>query len=337
MSIVGQLSPVPRQMAFSGGVFAPGAKLYQYQAGTSSNLPTYSDGALTIANANPLVASASGLFGPIFMLFAQSYRFLLTTSAGVTIWDQDNVLGYPFATGKVTTAQGVQNNLEIDIGVSLLVCNNASDLTIGGIAMTGAANSPLDGQFLAIVSKGGGNVLLVPESGGSTTFYRFTNMVTSGNTYLAAGKGVAIYQYDLSSLRWRLVAHDQGNWIAQNFSAGDFTAATGNWTVSLGDVVDNKFYLRGRQLFVTTTLQTTTISATPASLSQAIPGGYSANGAVNAVWGLAVANPSGTYAAVQMSVAGSAISYFPTIAGTGTWGTTTDTTALKATHSFLVT
>lgn len=42
-------------------------------------------------NANPVVADAGGLFGPIY-LGASSYKFTLTTSAGVSVWSQDNVV-----------------------------------------------------------------------------------------------------------------------------------------------------------------------------------------------------------------------------------------------------
>ena len=63
----------------SNGDPLSGAKLYFYQSGTTTALDTYSDTALTTANANPVVADAAGRFGDIF-LQAQDYNCLLYTS-----------------------------------------------------------------------------------------------------------------------------------------------------------------------------------------------------------------------------------------------------------------
>lgn len=74
------------------GVVAPGAKLNTYVGGSPSTpLATYSDSALTTPNANPVVASSGGLFGPIYLTPGTSYKFALTDSAGVAIWTQDTV------------------------------------------------------------------------------------------------------------------------------------------------------------------------------------------------------------------------------------------------------
>src|SRR5688500_13406803 len=85
------LVPIPRFQAFDDdGVPLSGGKLYAYEAGTSTPLDTYSDAALTTPNANPVVADAGGLFGPIY-LGADAYKLVLTDSAGVTVWSQDTV------------------------------------------------------------------------------------------------------------------------------------------------------------------------------------------------------------------------------------------------------
>ena len=74
------------------GLPLAGAKLLTYQTGTSTPKATYSDSGLTIANANPVVADAGGLFGEIF-LDAGDYRFVLTDANDVTIWTSDPVAG----------------------------------------------------------------------------------------------------------------------------------------------------------------------------------------------------------------------------------------------------
>lgn len=67
-----------------------GARAEHYESGTSTPLDTYSDDALSIDNANPVVADSAGRFGDIF-LKDQDYKVVLKSSAGVTIWTADPV------------------------------------------------------------------------------------------------------------------------------------------------------------------------------------------------------------------------------------------------------
>ena len=80
----------------------PSAKIFSYVAGSSSSKQnTYSDSTLATANANPLSAAASGLFGPIFLDPALAYHFIVGASTetdpptGTAIIDQDNVVTAP--------------------------------------------------------------------------------------------------------------------------------------------------------------------------------------------------------------------------------------------------
>lgn len=73
----------------SAGAPLSGAKLYFYTAGTTTPLNTYSDSALTIPNSNPVVADANGRFPDIY-LSQTSYKYILKTSADVTLITQDN-------------------------------------------------------------------------------------------------------------------------------------------------------------------------------------------------------------------------------------------------------
>src|SRR6266516_695630 len=86
---------VPRERVVdANGLPIAGAKLTFYAAGTVNLLDTYSDVALTVPNANPVVATAGGLFGPIY-LKPVAYYVKLTTSADVLVWDQDNYIPSP--------------------------------------------------------------------------------------------------------------------------------------------------------------------------------------------------------------------------------------------------
>src|SRR5687767_13035997 len=84
-----------------------GGLLYTYVAGTTTPQTTYSDPDLTVANPNPCVLNAGGRpsnAGTEYSLFLQSasYKFVLKTSAGVTVWERDNI-----------SPEGIQRDLEI--------------------------------------------------------------------------------------------------------------------------------------------------------------------------------------------------------------------------------
>ncbi|HBO7660881.1 TPA: hypothetical protein L5A12_006562, partial [Pseudomonas aeruginosa] len=62
-----------------------GGRVYHYYAGTNTPKDTYQDSGQTIPNTNPIVLDARGeasIYG------SGPYRQVLTTSSGVTIWDQ---------------------------------------------------------------------------------------------------------------------------------------------------------------------------------------------------------------------------------------------------------
>lgn len=105
------------------GVVAPGAKLNAFVAGSlTTRLATYSDVALTVPNANPVVASAGGLFGPIYLTPGVSYQLALTDSADVAIWTQDNV--------------AVPGTLAAGTGISLATVAGVTTITATGAIVT---------------------------------------------------------------------------------------------------------------------------------------------------------------------------------------------------------
>jgi hypothetical protein len=82
-----------RQQVFDdAGNPSSGALLDFYETGTSTPKATYSDAALTVANANPVVADSAGRFGDIF-LDTGDYKARLRTSAGTVVWTADPVQG----------------------------------------------------------------------------------------------------------------------------------------------------------------------------------------------------------------------------------------------------
>jgi len=75
----------------SSGDPISGAKYNFYVAGTSTRQDTYSDSALSSANANPVVADGNGLFGAIYLDPTKTYKCVLTDANDNTIESRDNV------------------------------------------------------------------------------------------------------------------------------------------------------------------------------------------------------------------------------------------------------
>lgn len=86
------LFTLPKQIPLSEGAILPGAKLYFYQTTTTTPQNTYQDNARTTPHANPVVADANGVFAAIYLdPTLPDYRVTLTTSADVTVYQQDGV------------------------------------------------------------------------------------------------------------------------------------------------------------------------------------------------------------------------------------------------------
>jgi hypothetical protein len=66
-----------------------GAKLFFYDFGTTNAKTTYSDFALSVANADPVVADADGLFGNIYLDIQASVT--LKTSNDVIIFGPEKI------------------------------------------------------------------------------------------------------------------------------------------------------------------------------------------------------------------------------------------------------
>src|SRR3990172_3538604 len=101
---------VPPQFFTNTGAVAASHKLFTYEAGTTTKLATYSDQALTVANANPIVLDSAGR-ATIF-LSAASYKFTLAPSTDTdpptaAIWTRDNVSALAaFEAGDITGTAG---------------------------------------------------------------------------------------------------------------------------------------------------------------------------------------------------------------------------------------
>tara|TARA_R110002110_G_scaffold82712_2_gene215076 strand:- start:5298 stop:6488 length:1191 start_codon:yes stop_codon:yes gene_type:complete len=87
-----QLFIEPKARAFTNtGAVGEGFKYYFYTTGTTTPITTYSDSALSVANANPVVADANGRFGEIWISSLSTTKVVLTDADDVTIETVDPV------------------------------------------------------------------------------------------------------------------------------------------------------------------------------------------------------------------------------------------------------
>jgi hypothetical protein len=93
--MAGTLTPTPFQTVLDDtGVAVSGALIYTYTAGTTTAAATYTTSALSVANANPIVADSAGRY-VAYLAAGANMKFVYKTAAGATIRTQDNVLSVP--------------------------------------------------------------------------------------------------------------------------------------------------------------------------------------------------------------------------------------------------
>lgn len=69
-----------------------GGLLYTYEAGTTTPQATYTDSNGNVANSNPIVLDAAGRVPyQVWLTDGASYKFILKTSLGVTVWTEDDL------------------------------------------------------------------------------------------------------------------------------------------------------------------------------------------------------------------------------------------------------
>lgn len=122
-----------------------GGKIYSYAAGTSTPLATYTDQGEGTPNANPVILDANGEAN--IWLGSSSYKFIVKTSADVTLRTTDNV-AY-IANGDITTgkiADGAVTTAKLAAGA--VTQAKLADKTIETQALTGLPSSAISATAL---------------------------------------------------------------------------------------------------------------------------------------------------------------------------------------------
>ncbi len=98
------LQPVNRAVDATGAPIS-GAQLQFYETGTTTPASVYADSGLTTPLSNPVIADSGGLFVPIFLDPAVTYRAQLLSATGTLISDMDPINApASIAAGEVTAA-----------------------------------------------------------------------------------------------------------------------------------------------------------------------------------------------------------------------------------------
>jgi hypothetical protein len=195
---------------------------------------------------------------------------------------------------------GTVNDYDPGLGTKsgvVRLANLASAQTITGL------KAGADGQVIVFTNPTVNVVSFPHQSGSSAAANGFFNMVTSGPTPITQS-GNLVVQYDGAIARWRLIAHEQGNWITSAYAAGNFTVNGGtSWTVDSGDITALSYRLRGRAVTVQFYVMTTSVAGTPAAL-QITNGAWGGFTAVRDTLAAAAGNDNATGLALGFCQAG---------------------------------
>lgn len=115
-----------------------GGKLYTYSTGTTTPKTTYSDAAMGVANANPVILDSRG---EALVYGSGEFRFVLKDSDDVTVWTVDNILA-----GDVVGASSGKFWLVAASGACAVQANSSSNEVLE-VVISEATNPPGASQY----------------------------------------------------------------------------------------------------------------------------------------------------------------------------------------------
>lgn len=125
---------VGAQFFDNNGVPLTGGKIYSYAAGTTTPLATYTSSSGGTAHTNPIVLDAGGRVpnGGEIWIALQLYKFVLKTSADITIATYDNVGSSFNATAIIANFTGNGSTVAFTLA-SAPAGENATNVYINGV------------------------------------------------------------------------------------------------------------------------------------------------------------------------------------------------------------
>jgi len=171
------LSPVGNAQQFFDNTGLPlnGGLIYTYQAGSTTPLATYTDINGTTANSNPIVLDSSGrLPNEVWLTYGFNYKFVVKTSAAVTLGTYDNLYG-------IIGVAGTPSGTTIPTGMIMLWYGSIGSVPVGWYLCDGSNGTPdLRDRFVM----GAGSTYSVGSTGGSAT-HTITSSEMPSHTHVA--------------------------------------------------------------------------------------------------------------------------------------------------------
>lgn len=257
---------------------------------------------------------------------AQAYRF---SRVDPTKFEQTTAdffgVGATETTTLGTTASGLQI-ADIMTGLTSGAGGLLGDATVN-LTAKGWDTSASVGHHEAIMFLAG-----LPSSGQARAKFQVTAIGGTGtatfelNSHVSGGPPTATFNTGINE---RSRTTPMGEWITPAYSGSNFTASTGTWTVDSGDVTTYAYTLVGKTMTVMFVINTTDVSAAPAQLLIAIPGGFTAAKATRTPTNVIDAGAAAAVGFAIVQAGGTTINCVSNAAGGG-W----TTTALDNTHVF---
>jgi hypothetical protein len=175
------LSPVGNGQQFfdNNGLPLSGGLIYTYQAGSSTPFTTYTTSSGTIPNSNPIILDSAGRTPQqIWLEVGYSYKFILQTSAGVTLQTLDNL--YPILQNSSATASPIPTGL-------ISMWSGSIGSIPAGWALCNGTNGTPDLRDRFVVCAGG--AYAVAATGGSADAIVVTHNHTATSTSTVTDPG----------------------------------------------------------------------------------------------------------------------------------------------------
>ena len=184
-----------------------GAKLYVYEAGTSTPINTYSDSALSSANTNPVVSDSGGYFGDLFVA-ADDYKMILKDAADNTLRSPDdfNISSAASFSGGISAAGETVRLINAQTGTSytyldgdrakLLTHSNGSSIA-SGLPQANASTFEA-GWYMYVSNVGVGTLTITPAT--STINGASTYVLTTGQSVQVVSDGTNYKTISMSQL-----------------------------------------------------------------------------------------------------------------------------------------
>lgn len=231
-------------------------------------------------------------------------------------------------TEQTTSSTGAQHNFDLNAKLTFLRCTGAAP-SFSGFTVLGSA--PTAGCRVIIHCIGSTSAKVTNQDTNSTAANRIISPSSTGQ--IVGVNGTIELIYDDTTDRWRVDDVHPGQPISVAFSAGNFTASAGDWTLTSPDQIVYRYQQEGTRVFFEFNFSNTTVSSTPSGLRVEIASttGFTVSGRAFLVMRV---DDNGTVAIAQADF-NSAVTYVQFSKTSGNWATSTDNTVVAG--NFFVT